>query len=98
MAAYSICRRPEFRCNLPQTACGQLNLFARHNFSKPRVDFVDTLYNILINLSRVSQGYASRTIWISFNYNVINQLSKLDTVFNFLKMNLMINIVLILYI
>jgi hypothetical protein len=30
--------------NLPQTACGKLNLFARHNFSKPRRDFVDTLY------------------------------------------------------
>jgi hypothetical protein len=26
---------PEFHCNLPQTACGWLNLYARHNFSKP---------------------------------------------------------------
>jgi hypothetical protein len=39
---------PEFRCNLPQTACGWLNLFARHNFSKPRLDFVDTLYVCLV--------------------------------------------------
>jgi hypothetical protein len=34
----------EFHCNLPQNACGWLNLFARHNFSKPRRDFVDSLY------------------------------------------------------
>jgi hypothetical protein len=60
MAAYSICRRqkklPEFRCNVAQTACGWLNLFERHNFSKPRVDFVDTLYipNAILNEPMVS--------------------------------------------
>jgi hypothetical protein len=34
---------PEFHYDLPQTACSWLNLFARHNFSKPRRVFVDTL-------------------------------------------------------
>jgi hypothetical protein len=39
---------PEFHYDLLQTACSWLNLFARHNFSKPRRDFVDALYNITL--------------------------------------------------
>jgi hypothetical protein len=39
-------KRPEFHYRLPQTACGQLNLFARHNFSKSLGDCVNTLYKI----------------------------------------------------
>jgi hypothetical protein len=33
----------EFHYDLPQTVCSLLNFFARHNFSKPRRDFVDKL-------------------------------------------------------
>jgi hypothetical protein len=35
---------PEFHYDVPQTARGELNLFARHKFSKPRRDFMNTLY------------------------------------------------------
>jgi hypothetical protein len=46
MAAYTNLlaakKNSEFHYDLPQTACGYLNLFARHNLSKPRRDFVDT--------------------------------------------------------
>jgi hypothetical protein len=50
MAAYAMPsvsgkKTSEFYYDVPQTACGQHNLFALHNFSKCQRDFVDRLYN-----------------------------------------------------
>jgi hypothetical protein len=85
MAAYSIFdlkkkKLPEIRCNLPQTACGLLNLFARHNFSKPRVDFVDTPYIIVDGNGEQTDSVAVKQTDIPctvlyISYFVENQLS-----------------------
>jgi hypothetical protein len=48
---------PELHYDRPQTACGELNLFARHNFSNPRRDFMDTLCTIFASIYTVTQIY-----------------------------------------
>jgi hypothetical protein len=51
-----VCTKP-YKIHTPQTACGYLNLIARHNFSKRRVDFSNIDDNLMEDYYKINRGF-----------------------------------------